>query len=144
VLGRIRRRLASLARGRGRDDLAALLEMPASERVEQGGAADRSIEVLRTLPIPRPAITEDIGRWSPARVVAALRAYGIKTLAALTVRVPRRRRLVDGHSQPRRHQRKANRDVLFSGTSSLPGAPARDSCGSSAAASCRGEEFVLP
>jgi site-specific recombinase XerD len=92
VLGRIRRRLASLARERGRDDLAALFEMSASERVEQGRAADRAIEVLRTLPTPRPAITDDIGRWLPARAVAALRAHGIDTLAALTVRVPRRRR----------------------------------------------------
>ncbi|SCU76692.1 Integrase family protein (fragment) [Cupriavidus necator] len=62
VLGRIRRRLASLARERRRDDLAALFEMPASARVEQGRAADRAIEVLRTLPIPRPVITDDIGR----------------------------------------------------------------------------------
>lgn len=92
VLGRIRRRLASLARERGHDDLAALFEIPASERVEQGRAVDRAIEVLRTLPIPRPAITDDIGRWLPARAVAALRAHGIDTLAALTVRVPRRRR----------------------------------------------------
>ena len=92
VLGRMRRRLAALARERGRDDLAALFEMPASERVEQGRAADRAIEVLRALPIPRPAITDDIGRWLPARAVAALRAHGIDTLAALTVRVPRRRR----------------------------------------------------
>ncbi|HIC66205.1 MAG TPA: integrase, partial [Paracoccus sp.] len=92
VLGRIRRRLAALARERGRDDLTALFEMPASERVAQGRAADRAIEVLRTLPTPRPAITDDIGRWLPARAVAALRAHGIETLAALTVRVPRRRR----------------------------------------------------
>ena len=92
ILGRIRRQLAAFARQRGRDDLAALFEIPASERAAQGRAADRAIDLLRTLPAPRPSIADDIGHWLPARAVAALRAHGIDTLAALTVRIPRRRR----------------------------------------------------
>lgn len=92
VLGRIRRQLAAFARRRQRDDLAALFEMKAAERTKQGRAADQAIELLRTLPLPAPLISDDVARWLNARAVAALRAAGINTLADLTVRVPRRRR----------------------------------------------------
>ncbi|WP_112187909.1 site-specific integrase [Ralstonia sp. GX3-BWBA] len=92
VLGRIRRQLAAFARQRQRDDLAALFEMPATERAKQGRAADQAIELLRTLPLPQPAISDAVALWLDARTVAALRAAGIDTLADLTVRVPRRRR----------------------------------------------------
>ncbi|MGC0018131.1 phage integrase family protein [Ralstonia pseudosolanacearum] len=92
VLGRIRRQLAALARRRQRDDLAALFEIAATERAKQGRAADQAIESLRTLPLPEPAISDDVALWLDARTVAALRAAGIDTLADLTVRVPRRRR----------------------------------------------------
>ncbi|CAJ0774191.1 site-specific integrase [Ralstonia holmesii] len=92
VLGRIRRQLATFARRRQRDDLAALFEMPATERAKQGRAADQAIELLRTLPLPQPAISDAVALWLDARTVAALRAAGITTLADLTVRVPRRRR----------------------------------------------------
>ncbi|WP_439668864.1 Phage integrase family protein [Cupriavidus necator] len=92
ILGRIRRQLAAYARSRQREDLAALFEISAAERAEKGRAADHAIETLRTLPPPAPAISDDIGLWLAPRTVAALRAQGIDTLAALTVRVPRRRR----------------------------------------------------
>ncbi|ANH75743.1 site-specific integrase [Ralstonia insidiosa] len=92
VLGRIRRQLAAFARRRQRDDLAALFEMQAAERAKQGRAADQAIELLLTLPLPTPLISDDVGLWLGARAVAALRAAGIGTLADLTVRVPRRRR----------------------------------------------------
>jgi len=92
MLGRIRRRLASLARDRQRADLAELFEFPAADRAAQGRAADQAIEQLRRLPAPTPAISDDIGLWLAPRTVAALRSQGIDTLAALTVRVPRRRR----------------------------------------------------
>ncbi|MCO5396747.1 phage integrase family protein [Ralstonia soli] len=91
-LGRIRRQLAAFARRRQREDLAALFEIPATERAKQGRAADQAIELLRTLPLPEPAISDDVALWLDARTVAALRAAGIATLADLTVRVPRRRR----------------------------------------------------
>ncbi|ENZ79063.1 MULTISPECIES: site-specific integrase [Ralstonia] len=92
VLGRIRRQLAAFARRRQREDLAVQFEIAASERAKQGGAADQAIELLRTLPLPEPAISDDVALWLDARTVAALRAAGIDTLADLTVRVPRRRR----------------------------------------------------
>jgi hypothetical protein len=92
ILGRIRRQLAAYARTRQREDLAALFEIPAAERAGKGRAADQAIELLRALPAPAPAISDDIGLWLAPRTVAALRAHGIDTLAALTVRVPRRRR----------------------------------------------------
>lgn len=92
LLGRIRRQLAAYARGRQREDLARLFEMPAAERAQRGRMADQAIEWLRALPAPVPAISDDIGLWLAPRTVTALRAQGIDTLAALTVRVPRRRR----------------------------------------------------
>ncbi|GAQ27251.1 site-specific integrase [Ralstonia insidiosa] len=92
VLGRIRRQLATFARRRQRDDLAALFEMQATERAKQGRAADQAVELLRTLPVPAPLVSDDVELWLDARTVAALHAAGIDTLADLTVRVPRRRR----------------------------------------------------
>ncbi|ARK56153.1 phage integrase family protein [Burkholderia pseudomallei] len=92
VLGRIRRQLAAFARRRQREDLAVLFEIPANERGKQGRAADQAVELLRTLPLPEPVISDEVERWLDARAVAALRAAGIDTLADLTVRVPRRRR----------------------------------------------------
>jgi site-specific recombinase XerD len=52
----------------------------------------RAIEVLANLPTPEPLIGDDIAQWLDTRAVRPLRAQGIKTLAALTVRIPRRRR----------------------------------------------------
>jgi len=92
ILGRIRRQLAAYARTRQRGDLAQLFEISAAERAGKGRAADQAIEWLRALPAPMPAISDDIALWLAPRTVAALRAQGIDTLAALTVRVPRRRR----------------------------------------------------
>ncbi|MGF6482897.1 phage integrase family protein [Paraburkholderia sp. JPY419] len=89
VLGRIRRGLIAYAASRHRDDLAEVFG-------ERGGAsADtvaRAIEALRSLTVPMPHIADEIDRWLPPRAVAALRAHGIRTLAELTVRIPRRRR----------------------------------------------------
>ena len=51
-----------------------------------------AVETLVTLPLPSPLVIDDIDGWLPPRSVKALRAHGIKTLADLTVRVPRRRR----------------------------------------------------
>ncbi|OJA72392.1 hypothetical protein BGV72_29075 [Burkholderia ubonensis] len=38
-----------------------------------------------------PLITDTIELWLPPRIVEALHAHGIRTLADLTVRIPRRR-----------------------------------------------------
>jgi site-specific recombinase XerD len=92
ILGRIRRELASFARARHRADLAEPFEKPAGQRLRHARAASQAIEQLRTLPAPIPLIGDDISPWLPPRSVRALRAHGIKTLAELTVRIPRRRR----------------------------------------------------
>jgi hypothetical protein len=92
ILGSIRRWLAALARRRHREDLAALFDHPASERAQRARAVARAIEVLARLPPPEPLIGDDVTRWLDPRAVRALQAQGIKTLAALTVRIPRRRR----------------------------------------------------
>lgn len=92
VLGRIRQQLCAIARRRQREDLAALFEHSAGERFRRARAVSQAIELLRSLPIPVPLISDDIDMWLPSRAVRALRAHGIETLADLTVRIPRRRR----------------------------------------------------
>ncbi|MDR6412873.1 UNVERIFIED_ORG: hypothetical protein ABIC62_006304 [Burkholderia sp. 1595] len=90
ILGRIRRRLIAYAHTRHRADLAAVFVNRAT-RVPAHRVA-RAIATLRTLPEPMPQITDAIEMWLPPRIVEALHAHGIRTLADLTVRIPRRRR----------------------------------------------------
>ncbi len=92
VLGAIRRQLVALAETRGRADIAALLTHPATERVARAEAVRNAIEILRKLPPRAPLVTDDVGAWLPPRIAKALHGHGIRTLAELTVRVPRRRR----------------------------------------------------
>lgn len=92
MLGDIRRQLASFARARHQDDLASLMEHPAAERVERARAVTDAIEKLRNIPFPAPLVTDAVDRWLPGRAAHALKSAGIRTLADLTVRVPRRRR----------------------------------------------------
>jgi len=89
VLGRIRRTLAAFAKSRHRDDLAKVF---GGRSAAPADTVARAIETLRSLPAPVPHIADAIDQWLPPRVVAALQAHGIRTLADLTVRVPRRRR----------------------------------------------------
>jgi site-specific recombinase XerD len=89
VLGRIRRALVAFATSRHRDDLA---EVFGGRSAASADTVARTIETLRSLPAPVPHIGDEIDRWLPPRAVAALRAHGIRTLADLTVRIPRRRR----------------------------------------------------
>ena len=92
IIGAIRRLLIRFALERQRADLADLLQHPISKRIERAGAVTHAIDILRTLPAPQPQIADDIAHWLAPRAVRVLRAYGIATLADLTVRVPRRRR----------------------------------------------------
>lgn len=92
MLGAIRRRMAEFARRRRRTDLAELFTHAAAERSRRARAALRAIELLPSLPVPEPLIGDDIDAWLEPRVARALKDHGIKTLAALTVRIPRRRR----------------------------------------------------
>ena len=92
VIGAIRRDIAAFARSRHRDDLAKSFTGPA----RKGPAAARdmaaAIEQLRTATVPVPLIGDGVDHWLEPRIVAVLRKAGIKTLADLTLRVPRRRR----------------------------------------------------
>ncbi len=92
MLGAIRRQLCVFARSRHRTDLAKLLAHPGGERIRHARAVVHAIDVLRSAVAPSPLIGDDVGLWLPPRVVGALRSHGIHTLAALTVRIPRRRR----------------------------------------------------
>ena len=92
MLGRIRRQLIAFAQQRQRADLAALFGHPASARTRHARAVAHAIQVLPSLPAPEPQIGDDIAHWLAPRAVRALQAHGVKTLAALTVRIPRRRR----------------------------------------------------
>lgn len=92
MLTSVRRRLARHALERQRPDLADLILHPAPQREEKARAVLRAIDVLRQLPLPAPQITDAVEAWLPARVSAALTRHGIRTLAELTLRVPRRRR----------------------------------------------------
>ncbi|TDN58716.1 site-specific integrase [Paraburkholderia sp. BL10I2N1] len=91
VLGRIRSKLLDVARTAHRDDLAALLSHPAQERERHAKAVAQAIDALRTARSPEPQIADDIAQWFTPRAVRVLNAYGITTLADLTVRIPRRR-----------------------------------------------------
>ncbi|MBN3816227.1 integrase, partial [Paraburkholderia sp. Se-20369] len=88
VLGGIRRRLVRAARLAHRPDLAQVLAHPDGERLQEAKAVGEAIEILRHARAPAPHIGDDIDRWLPARAVATLRAFGIATLADLTVRIP--------------------------------------------------------
>jgi len=92
ILGGIRRQLADQARRCRRDDLAQLIMHPTSERPKHVRAVMAAIDVLRGLTVPRPLVTDAVERWLPARIAKPIRAHGLRTLADLTVRVPRRRR----------------------------------------------------
>jgi hypothetical protein len=92
MLGDIRRQLARFARERHREDLASLLEHPAAERAQHARAVMDAVDTLRHLPPPAPLVTDDVERWLPTRPAGAMKAHGIKILADLTVRIPRRRR----------------------------------------------------
>ncbi|MDW3686064.1 site-specific integrase [Cupriavidus sp. CV2] len=92
VIGDIRRQLAEFAQRRRRDDLALLFRCDAAERASHARTVTRALETLRLLPLPEPQISDPVDWWLSPRAVAALRAHGIRTLADLTVRIPRRRR----------------------------------------------------
>ena len=92
VIGAIRRDIAAFARSRHRDDLAKLFIGPARKGSAAARAVATAIEQLRSAPVPVPLIGDGVDHWLEPRVAAALRKAGIKTLADLTLRVPRRRR----------------------------------------------------
>ncbi|TDY16747.1 site-specific recombinase XerD [Paraburkholderia sp. BL6665CI2N2] len=92
MTGRIRRQLVAFALSRHRDDLAQPFQCAAGERTRHRKAATRALHILPTLAVPQPWVSDPIGAWLPSRVVPVLHQHGIRTLADLTVRIPRRQR----------------------------------------------------
>ncbi|GAB6852511.1 site-specific integrase [Paraburkholderia kururiensis] len=92
VIGRIRRQIVEFALSRHREDVARLFQCPADERESYRKAASRALDMLPSLQVPQPQVSDRVDVWLPARVVAVLHRHGIHTLADLTVRIPRRRR----------------------------------------------------
>jgi site-specific recombinase XerD len=90
-LSRIRSQLAGFARARQRSDLAKLFTIPERDRGSVAGAAIKAMDILRDLKIPQPRIYDDVDHWLSPHSVKVLKANGIKTLADLTVRIPRRK-----------------------------------------------------
>ena len=92
VIGAVRRRIAAFALTRHREDLARHFTGPARKGPGAARAVLTAIDELRRAAVPEPLIGDAVSAWLPARIAAALQAAGIKTLAQLTLRVPRRRR----------------------------------------------------
>lgn len=91
IIGNIKRRVVTLAIGRGRIDLVELLKTPAANRTKHAKRIGHLIDESRALPTAAPLITDGVGRWLSPRIANALLRERIHTLADLTVRVPRRR-----------------------------------------------------
>lgn len=91
-IGAIRRQLERFADRRHQPDLAELFRCSPSQRSALARKVTRALDLLPTLPLPQPLIGDAVGEWLDSRAVRALEAEGIKTLSALTVRIPRRRR----------------------------------------------------
>ena len=92
LIGAIRRDIAAFARSRHRDDLAKLFTGPARKGPAAARAVAAAVEQLRSAAVPVPLIGDGVDDWLEPRVAAVLRKAGVKTLADLTLRVPRRRR----------------------------------------------------
>ena len=92
LIGAIRRDIADFARSRHRDDLAQLFTGPVRKGPSAARAVAAAVEQLRSATVPVPLIGDGVDHWLEPRIVAVLRKVGIKTLADLTLRVPRRRR----------------------------------------------------
>ena len=92
MIGRLKRQLVAFATSRAQADLAATLaaSSPSDRKISKAAAA--AIETLRGLPPPRPLIGDAVERWLRMPLVGVLHPAGIRTLADLTLHVPRRRR----------------------------------------------------
>ena len=96
VIGRVKRQLAAFATSRAQTDLATTLAAASPSNRKPAKAAAAAIETLRGMPLPQPVIGDAIERWLPSRLVGVLHVASIRTLADLTLRVPKRRRWWSG------------------------------------------------
>jgi len=92
LIGQVKRLLVAFATSRARADLAATIGAARSADKKSAKAAAAAIELLRGMPRPEPLIGDAVERWLPSSFVRPLHAAGLRTLADLTLRVPRRRR----------------------------------------------------
>jgi hypothetical protein len=91
LLAGVKRQLATWATNRGRLDLAqAVAALRPSAQCRKGLTS--LLDNLERLVSASPVLGDELERWLPARAARTLRASGMRTLADLTLRVPRRRR----------------------------------------------------
>jgi site-specific recombinase XerD len=91
IIRGIRDQLSSFAHALSRPDLAQLIDHRESDRTRRMRVVFHAIETLRTSAPVTPKISDAIERWLAPRSVEALHACDIRTLADLTVRIPRRK-----------------------------------------------------
>jgi site-specific recombinase XerD len=96
LIGQVKRQLVAFATSRARADLAAALEAALPSDKKSAQVAKAAIVTLCGMPHPQPLIGDAVERWLPSNLVRPLHAAGIRTLADLTLRVPRRRRWWSG------------------------------------------------
>lgn len=97
----LHRRLLDLAHAQGRSDLAERLAVRAKKPGEATALAQREAIELLVLRGSRrdPLVTDAVGEWFDGATTRTLATHGVRTLADLTVRVPRRKcwwRAVEG------------------------------------------------
>ncbi|MGF6289640.1 phage integrase family protein [Paraburkholderia youngii] len=90
LIARIRLQLVRCATARQRDDLVYLFQCPAAERTRHAATVAHAIDVLRCTPVPQPRLTDRVGAWLSPRIAQVLCTARMRTLAELTLRVPRR------------------------------------------------------
>lgn len=91
AISQIRKILIAFAKTCQRQDLAVVLDHPESQRAKLSDRAIHAIDSLRNAVPMKPQITDDVGQWFSARITKVLREFDVKTLADLTVRIPRRK-----------------------------------------------------
>ena len=91
VLAQIRAGLRRHATLRRRVDLDTVLARAGLDRDLSARQFQRAIDALAQSPLPEPLITDSIERWFGDRIARVLSESSIRTLADLTVRIPRLR-----------------------------------------------------
>ena len=86
TIDRLRRQAAAAARGRGREDLAAIFLCKPGERKESRQAFEGAIWALKNHEQVEPGMDDDVGLWLGSRLANALRAGGVSKVAQLTAR----------------------------------------------------------
>lgn len=91
MLTSIRRRVAKHAHSVGRPDLADIFQATGPSRIERARAVAEAIELIRSAAPRQPLLGDEVSLWFSDRIARVLNAQRIRTLADLTVRIPRRR-----------------------------------------------------